>query len=76
MACAFAGGRYGLPEDEVLARTWFTRMRSPAVAGDGNDPGRIREEADKWLRDHPGSAVQAELYSSVDELEKMKMKWK
>ena len=65
LADAFARGLNGVPEDEVLARTWFTRMRSPAVARDGNDPSRTREEADKWLRDHPGPAVQAELYSSV-----------
>jgi TPR repeat protein len=49
---AYAEGIWGFPEDETMARRYFSMVASAAI-DDCTDGGK--EEAAQWLREHPAA---------------------
>jgi TPR repeat protein len=49
---AYAHGRWGFPKDETMARRYYSRVASAAI---DDCSGDAKEEAAKWLSEHPAA---------------------
>ena len=49
---AYAAGRWGFPEDETMARRYYSMVASAAIEDCSGVP---KERAATWLREHPAA---------------------
>ena len=52
LGLAYAGGDWGFPKDETMARRYFSMVASASIE-DCTDAGK--EKAATWLREHPAA---------------------
>ena len=53
LGCAYAEGRWGFPEDEKMARRYYSMVASASIDDICSD--EFKEEAATWLREHPAA---------------------